>query len=279
MALHQRIQFGFGGRMTPMVRQLLIINGVVFFLQLITHAFGDQAPLERWFALQPIQAVYGFRVWQFITYAFLHGGFFHLFFNMFALWMFGPEVERVMGAKPFIKYYIITAVAAGALQVLSHWNSPIIVLGASGAIYAVLTAFALFFPNREIFLLLFFILPIRIKAKYLVMIFVGFSLLSGMQLHLFASSDGIAHMAHLGGALAGFFYLRSGWLIGTLAREHRVRQWQRRQRVEQQKHQEMVDIREKVDSILDRINQVGYDNISKEDKLFLKKASEYLSKE
>ncbi|HOX85315.1 MAG TPA: rhomboid family intramembrane serine protease [bacterium] len=279
MRLERRVQFGFGGTMSPVVRKLLIANIGIYALQTILPLLGSSFFLETYFALQPNQAVHHLMVWQFLTYAFLHGSFFHLFFNMFTLWMFGSEVERAMQSKPFLHYYLLTAIGAGVAQVLVNWGSSMMVLGASGAIYGVLVAFALFYPNREIYLLIFFVLPVRLKAKYLVLIFVLISFLSSIQLDLFATSDNIAHMAHFGGAVVGFLYLRSGHLVGMLIREWRVRQWQRRQRAFLQKQQEMEAIRNRVDSILDRINQVGYENISKEERQFLKKASEVMAKE
>ena len=273
--LERRVQFGLGAGLTPMIRNLLIANGIVFLLQM----FDSQRVLISYFGLHADKVFGQFRFWQLITYAFLHGNFFHIFFNMFALWMFGTEVERNMGSRGFIKFYVLTAVGAGFLQILAHIGSSVPVIGASGAVYGVLVAFAVFFPERVVTLLLFFVLPVQIKAKYLVMFFVGVSLLAGIQSEIFGIADQVAHLAHLGGALVAFLYLRGDLWIGKLVREISWRRQLRQIQQENKRHAEEREIRDKVDKILDRINEVGYDKISREDKNFLKKASDRLSKE
>ena len=132
----QQVRFGLGGgNITPAVKQLLIANGIVFFLQMIA---GDQ--LIVLFGLSRDFILKKFFVWQFFTYMFLHAGFFHIFFNMFMLWMFGGEVERAWGSKEFLKYYFICGAGAGVFQLVFK---PALVIGASGAIYGVLIAFVL----------------------------------------------------------------------------------------------------------------------------------------
>jgi len=135
---------------------------------------------------------------------FLHGGFGHIFFNMFALWMFGMELERTWGTREFIKYYFLTGIAAGVSSLLWNWGSPYPTIGASGAVYGILAAYALFFPDRYVYL--YFLFPI--KMKYLALILGGIEFLSMYQ------NDGIAHIAHLGGMVVGYFYLR-----------HRYKHW------------------------------------------------------
>ncbi len=267
-------RFGFGGGLSPVVRNLLIANGAVWIAQLFANPF-----LIEHFALHPLQIIEEFKFWQLFTYMFLHGGFFHLFFNMFALWMFGTEVERVLGSADFMKYYVLTGIGGGMFQLVMNWGAPAAILGASGAIYGVLVAFAVLFPNRVVTLLLFFVLPVQLKAKTLALIFVGISLVLGIQSQLLGSVDMVAHFAHLGGAMVGFFILRGRYYSQRAIQQVSEYQQQRRESQERQKRDRINRKRKEIDKILDRINEVGYENISQEDKEFLKKASEYLSKE
>ncbi len=268
MAYYERsYRIGFGGSLTQIVKYLLIINIAVFVLQKIS----PQDFLVQWFGLSPQLAIFKFHIWQFFTYMFLHGGVMHIFFNMLFLWMFGCEVERTLGSKEFLKLYFICGVGAGILHLIFSFNST--VMGASGAIYGVMVAFAVLFPERVITLLLFFFLPVQLKAKYLVMIFVGISLLS------LGSNDGVAHFAHLGGAAIGFLYLKLDWRLDFLGN------WLRQQRESQhavqklKRNQAMHEIRERVDEILDKINEVGYDQLSEEEKRILQEASQKYGQE
>jgi membrane associated rhomboid family serine protease len=276
----RRIHFGFGGGITPVVRNLLIANTAIFLIdQILGWTLGRARPLNDLFALSPKAIISQFAIWQFITYLFLHGNFFHIFLNMLMLWMFGCEIERVLGSKKFTKFYFITGIGAGLLYVLFNWGSTISVIGASGAVYGVLVAFALFFPNRIITLLLFLILPVHLKAKYLVAIFISISLFSSLQGQIIGVSDGTAHIAHLGGALVAFLMLRGDVLFARILRNIRIHQERKQMRIAKQREEQIRKKKEQVDRILDRINQVGYDAISEEEKLFLKEASEFLSKE
>lgn len=181
--------------MTPGVKNLLFANVVVFLVQILAP---DLVPIY-YFGLVPALVVKKFFIWQLVTYMFLHGGFGHIFFNMFALWMFGVELERNWGTREFIKFYFLTGIAAAIFTTVFNWASPIPTIGASGAIYGILAAYALFFPDRYVYL--YFLFPI--KMKYLALILGLFEFLS-----TYNSQDGIAHIAHLGGMVVGFFYLR-----------------------------------------------------------------------
>jgi membrane associated rhomboid family serine protease len=270
------MQFGFGFGLTPVVRKLLIVNVGVFVLQMFTKPLGD--PITRLFALQPNFVITHFAIWQLFTYMFLHGGIFHIFFNMFALWMFGCEVERTIGSREFLRFYILCGIGAGLCHFFFNWNSVVPVIGASGAIYGVLVAFAVLFPNRIVTLLLFFVLPVNIKAKYLVAIFVGISLLLGVQSQLFGISDHVAHLAHLGGAAVGFLLLKKNDVMLDVARRISRRQELKRAMIERHREEDIRQKRQEVDKILDKINQVGFDNISDKEKKLLKEFSEFLSR-
>ncbi|MFQ5824296.1 MAG: rhomboid family intramembrane serine protease [bacterium] len=260
-------RFGFGGGITKAIKYLLIINFLVFIFQ-------QFIPLIDWFGMKPNLVLSKFHIWQLVTYMFLHGGIWHLVINMFILWMFGCEVERTLGTREFLKYYFICGIGAGILHLLVNFNSPIPVVGASGAIFGVMVAFAVLFPERVITLLLFLVLPVQIKAKYLVMALAGIQLLYGI-----FGSDGVAYFAHLGGMAVGYAYLKLDWrleYIGTLIRR---RQKSRRAIQNLKKQQAMQRMRERVDEILDKINEVGYDNLSEDEKKILKEASHLFSQE
>lgn len=180
----------------PAIKHLLIINGLAF-LALNTPVF-DQV-LTRWFPLWPPETGY-FHWFQVVTYMFLHGSLSHLIFNLLALWMFGVAIENLWGTRRFVFYYFATGIGAGLLQLLLSWsNSPII--GASGAVYGILLAFGMTFPERIIMLLF---PPIPIKAKYFVFGYGAIELFNGV----FSSNSGIAHFAHLGGMLVGWVIIR-----------------------------------------------------------------------
>ena len=192
------------GPLTPAIKAIVIVNVAAFLVSAIvpgmTLAFG----------LRPAAVLEGLQVWQPVTYMFLHGGVFHLLFNMLALWMFGVELERMWGSRYFTKFYFVAGVGAAlttlflsfvplplASQLYNSWT-----IGASGAVYGVLLAYALYFPNRPI--LIYFVFPI--PAKYFVMIMGAMSLYSSMS----AAGDGIAHWTHLGGLVAAYLYLKGG---------------------------------------------------------------------
>ncbi len=280
MSYYERTyRIGFGGGLTPAIKYLLISNTAVFLLSLIVGA----GSFSSWFGMTPGTVFSEFRLWQFFTYMFIHAGPWHLIFNMFFLWMFGCEVERTLGTREFVKYYLACGVGAALLHLivsflLSSSGVDVPVVGASGAIYGVMAAFAVLFPERVITLLLFLVLPVQLKAKYLVMIFAGISVLLGT-VGAFGNADGVAHFAHLGGMVAGFLYLKLDW------RTEQVGQWVRQQRESRRvvqglkQHQAMQQIRERVDEILDKINEVGYEQLDEEEKRILREASQKFSEE
>lgn len=198
MSYYRGSGFGFGIRLTPMVKYLIGICAGVFVLQWLS---GPEMVLI--FGLTPQLVLGKFFLWQLGTYLFLHGGFWHIFFNMFALWMFGSELERYLGSHRFLQFYFITGVGAGLLSVVLDPSSSIPTIGASGSIYGILMAYGMLFPNRLVYL--YFLFPV--KVKYFVAFLGVVAFLSAF------SSPGstIAHVAHLGGMIFAFLYLK-GWL-------------------------------------------------------------------
>lgn len=311
----QSYRFGMGAGLTTAVKYLIIANVGCFILQ---HVVSRE--LLYWLELIPAWVVHKFAVWQLFTYMFLHGysDVWHILINMLMLWMFGSELEREWGSRFFLRYYFICGVGAGLFQIF-YWaaiapdTTPIMledpqryldrVVGASGAIFGLIMAFGMLFPERVITFLLFFILPIQIKAKYLVMIAGGIALFSG----IFVSGDQIAHFVHLGGMIVGFLYLKMDWRWQVMRKSAtewmapssytppasgrsvrglaRLKDWfrrraqKRRQMEIVRRRQREINLRERVDAILDKINEVGYDHLSDEEKQILKRASQFLSQD
>lgn len=160
-------------------------------------------------ALWPLFSGY-FAPWQLFTYAFLHGGFNHLFFNMFALWMFGLPVEKVWGSRRFAEFYLVCILGAGLIQLLVQYISGSVypTIGASGAVFGLLLAYGVMWPNAKLFLIFF---PVPIKAKWFVLIYGGAELIFGVT----GAMPQVAHYAHLGGLFFGAGLLwRWGWRPG-----------------------------------------------------------------
>jgi membrane associated rhomboid family serine protease len=216
MSSRYRYRFGNFGfpRWTPVVRILIITCVVAYFLQIFDRASGGPS-LTYKFGLTPSQVTHNFYLWQLVTYMFLHGGTLHILFNMLGLWMFGSELESLWGPRYFTKFYFICGIAAGLLTVLLSPNSTITTIGASGAIYGILAAFGILFPNR---IIIFIIFPI--PAKWFVLGLGVMAFLSS-----FTESNGVANVAHLGGMLCGLLYLKGGSLVPGL--KYRYDRWHR----------------------------------------------------
>lgn len=195
------------GPLTPAIKAIIIANVVMFVAEwLATRTTG--IPLNSFFGLRPVAVIEGLQVWQLVTYLFLHGGLFHILFNMLALWMFGVELERMWGTRFFTKFYFVSGVGAGLFHIaasLTPFGASAYVIptvGASGAIYGVLLAYARYFPNRPIYM--YFVFPI--PAKYFVMIMGAIAFMAAAD----GSGSGVAHTAHLGGLIAAYLYLKTG---------------------------------------------------------------------
>lgn len=199
-----RDSFSFGYSLTPWVRRLIVANIAVF---LLTWAVPS---LELYLAFAPSATLS--QPWTILTYMFVHAGFWHIFFNMLALFFFGPAVEERFGSGEFIRYYLVCGLGGAALSFLFAWNTSVV--GASAAVYGVMLAYAIYWPDNPIYI--WGILPV--KAKWLVLAFVVFTLVSAFD----GRMDGTAHFAHLGGFAAGFLYLKAaglGTAVSTRARK------------------------------------------------------------
>ena len=299
-------------RSIPIVTKNLLIINVLGFLACVL--------LEKSVDLNDVLGLHfflakDFAIYQLFTYMFMHGGWMHLFFNMFALWMFGCVVERVWGAKKFLFYYILCGIGAGIVQEivqyvelymmqpsgigffsmislvtetdainLNAWTT----VGASGAIYAILLAFGMLFPEERVFI---FPLPVPIKAKWFVMIYVVLELFMALG----TKGDGVAHFAHLGGMLFGFLLIlywkkhpsaegsiggSGGDIFGNLKKK-----WKQRKpkdsgntsdgsrNADWNYNADKKTTEEEIDRILDKIRKNGYASLTKEEKQFLFESS------
>jgi membrane associated rhomboid family serine protease len=190
-----------GQVLTPVVRYLLIACVAIFALQ---YLLGNMLEID--FALWPPASdprIPGFKPWQIVSYAFLHGGAMHLLFNMFALYMFGPDVERLMGSKRFLIYYFVCVIGAALAQLLvlhMMGNPPVPTVGASGGIFGLLLAFGMAYPRRKLMLIF---PPIPMPAWLFVTLYGVLELYLGIT----GSNAGVAHFAHLGGMVGGLALL------------------------------------------------------------------------
>jgi membrane associated rhomboid family serine protease len=216
------VSYSFGpGPLTPAVRAIVMANVAAYLVSWLVPV------LTLYCGLMPAAVVQRLWLWQPVTYMFLHGGLFHLLFNMLALWMFGVELERLWGTPFFARFYLVCGVGAAATTIavsllpfaFAENLGDSLTVGASGAIYGLLLAYALYYPNRPIYLYMLFPIP----ARAFVLIIGAISLLSSMQ----GSGDGVAHATHLGGLVAGYLYLKGGrgGIVGSL--RYRFDRWRR----------------------------------------------------
>jgi membrane associated rhomboid family serine protease len=214
---YSAISFGPG----PLSFALKVLVGANVLLFLLAWAVPGVVAV---FGLRPADVLLAGRIWQIVTYMFLHGNVGHLLFNMLALWMFGTELERLWGTRAFVRYYLIVGIAAAISTILVSWAFPFAArtfytttIGASGAIYGLLLAYGVLFPNQPI--MLYFVFPI--PAKYFVMILGAIALLMAVS----DSGGGVAHITHLGGLVAGYLLLRGRRLSPANEVRYRYLRW------------------------------------------------------
>ena len=296
-------------RITPAVKVILIINIVFYVLSYWVTPLFPVGGHGDWFvqfnALHPI-GYSGFAVYQYLTYMFMHGGWWHLFFNMWSLMIFGNAVEQQVGTKRFVYYYLLCGVGSALINQLCTALgiiAPAQLVGASGAIYGVMAAAAFFFPNARLFIIP---IPFPIKLKYLV----GFYTVVEMYMGI-VSVDGVAHFAHLGGILVGIAILfcwrmqdkkqqkrgrENYWTTSTSNQSHYEKEeglWEKLKQFfvgKRQPKMRVTNVREanyadhmynerkrqesdEIDRILDKIRRNGYQNLSESEKATLSNAS------
>ncbi len=211
--------FSFGpGPVSPALKALIGANVALFLAQIFSPVLTDALGLRPVFVLRELW------VWQLVTYMFLHGGIFHILFNMLALWMFGAELEAIWGTRYFLKFYFVTGIGAGALTVLfsllpfafAQQLQHAIIIGASGAIYGLLLAYALYFPDRPIYM--YFVFPI--PAKIFVAIMGAIAFVSSL-----GETGGVANATHLGGLLVAYLFLKGARVHPILEIKYRYNKW------------------------------------------------------
>ncbi|MYC88865.1 MAG: rhomboid family intramembrane serine protease [Gemmatimonadales bacterium] len=267
------VRFGHGFPMSRWVLRLMIANFAIFLLMAMRVV---PVGAIEWLGF----AVPGFllRPWTVVTYMFVHGGFMHVFMNMLALFFFGPPLEQKWGSRFFLRFYLVTGLGAAAFSLLLYsLTGPTIMVGASGAIFGILVAFALNWPDAKIYL--YFVFPV--PAKWFVAALGAFTLLSTVQ----GSADGVAHWAHLGGLVTGFVYLRYGDRIGRRAHSllYKERPAAPRGRTRRaspppdptprRRRRRDGDSLDEVDRILDKIRASGMDSLSARERAFLDEVS------
>jgi len=225
-----RIRFDWHSFITPAVKYLVIACCAVFLVQSLAAILITPDPtswINHQFGLVPLGPIPGLRIWQPVTYIFLHGGLFHLLLNMLFLWMFGRDLEQVWGKTRFLNYFFLCGIGAGVISVLvkvlpmiwGHRPSDVPTIGASGAIFGILIANAILFPDRRIWI---FPLPITIPMRPYVAAMAAIEFFGTLG----SGGDGIGHLCHLGGMLVGWLYLRRGSFLYRVRNE--VADWQYR---------------------------------------------------
>ena len=262
-----------------MIKKLLIVHAGAYFFQIVTGHRWDQ-----FFGLMPIMVVSKGALWQLVTYVFQHGNPMHLLWNMLIMWMFGSDLELHWGSRRFLFYYLLCGVGAGVVTVLLTPTTATVTVGASGAVFGLLAAFGLLFPDRPVAFMLIF----PMKAKYFVM------LLGLLQLLLFSqdAGGGIAYGTHIGGLVTGVLYVlvqlrRSTttgrkWFRISHARRPRltiVPTKKEDETVHQEPSGERSDVEQaEIDRILDKISALGIDALTEHEKKILQKASKTMNR-
>lgn len=253
-----------------LLKVLLLVNVGVFLVDYFTKGQF----LYRWLALDPAAITQHFQVWRLVTYTFVHDPsppFLHILFNMLMLFMFGAPLVPVFGDRRFLIFYLSSGFFAGLCSMIffAATGNPSVVIGASGALFALLFAFARIFPTQEF--LMFFLFPVQ--ARYAVLI------IGAIELLVITSNDRIAHIAHLGGALYGWMWFRLEERVGES-----LTRWKRRKQIGMEKELRRAELDVKtamvdIDPILKKISDLGIGALSEEEKSILEKASEVKRKQ
>ena len=268
---------GWAARFGSVTQLLICVIVVVYAVQVVAEAAG-------WNGLNPIFALSGRGlrtgfVWQPLSYIFLHASIWHVLINMLMFWFFGREVEYFIGPRSFSRLFFLGGLAGAALWLVFNFNSPAQVIGASAAVLACILAFATLFPERELTLLLFFFIPVTIKAKYMAAIAVAIDLIPVLT----HRETGVANLAHLGGAVLGYAYIK--WL-GYGAMPWWLRWWETakaklrwRRGPEKRVLSREEFLHDEVDPILEKISREGMQSLTKRERKILESAKDLMQKQ
>jgi len=251
---------------TDAIKILVSVNIGIFVLQTISGAESLFFPL---FGLVPKLVWSQFMLWQPFTYLFFHGGVWHVLINMFVLWMFGSELERLWGKVHFLKFYFITGIGAGLITMLFGLDSITPIVGASGAVYGILLAYGLTYPNRTIYL--YGIIPI--KSLWFIIGIGTIAFISS-----FDGSSQISHLTHLSGMVIGYFVLKKPVRLNDLWFSIRKRTMEYKVQQQEKKFSEQQAIELDINRILDKIHREGFDSLSEDENDRLYKGSQSISR-
>jgi membrane associated rhomboid family serine protease len=268
---------GWLGRFGSVTELILWITGIVFLVQLVFVWLLQSSLFEHLFALSASQVKLGF-VWQPLTYMFLHdpANLFHILINLLILWFFGREVEYFIGPKFFTRLYLLGGFIGAALWLVFNFQSPGYLMGASAAVLACVIAFATLFPEREVTLLVFFVLPVTLKAKYIALVAIAFDIFP-----LLSRSDtSVAHLAHLGGAALGYIYIKHlgygtqpRWVLWLQRLVEKLRP-ARRPKPRPVSREEFIT--EQIDPILEKIAREGMQSLTRQERKILESAKDLM---
>ncbi|MDH4199342.1 MAG: rhomboid family intramembrane serine protease [Spirochaetia bacterium] len=271
-------QMTLGPRLTKTARNIIIINTAIFLTDTGLRIFFQSDFILYYFSLIPDLIFGKFYIWQLFTYQFLHGGVFHILFNMLALWMFGSELEERWGSRRFLQFYLLSGTLTGLIIFFFNfsmgYNFPTI--GASGTLFALLLVYAIYWGNRIVYLWMLF----PIKIKYFVMIMGALSLTLMIQ----PGNSNVSHIAHLGGLPAGYICFKllfndSLISFGGFSFIHKIKMYRKKKEWEkkEKKNYDKLNSDQKVDEILAKISRKGIKSLSHAEKKFLKEASERMN--
>ena len=251
---------------TNAIKLLVSVNFGIFLLQSLSKS---EMIFFQLFGLVPKLIWSEFMIWQPVTYLFFHGGIWHVLINMFVLWMFGSELERLWGKLRFLKYYFITGIGSGIITALLNLSSITPVVGASGAVFGVLMAYGITYPNRTIYL--YGIIPIRSMLFVVAVGFIAF-------VSSFDGTSRISHITHLSGMVIGYLILKRRWQFNDIWFSIRKKTLEYQIQREERKISHRQELENNIDKILDKINDQGFQSLSDKEEKQLYENSKSLSK-
>ncbi|MCG3150589.1 MAG: hypothetical protein PCFJNLEI_04076 [Verrucomicrobiae bacterium] len=277
---------GWLGRFGSVTHFIIFLTATVFVVQLICEFLRWDVRDAGGWSVRVMDYVFGLNgdrlasglIWQPVTYMLLHGGIWHILINLLLLWMFGREVEHFIGPKSFTKLYLLAGTLGGALWLVFNFNTNSPLVGASAAVLGCVIAFATLFPERELTFLIFFVVPVTLRAKYMALIAIAFDIVP----LLTHSQSNVAHLAHLGGAALGYLYIKSlgygttprwlMWIHGPQPRRPSTATPPPRA----MSHDEFMQ--NQIDPILDKISREGMQSLTREERKILESAKEFMQK-
>jgi len=251
---------------TSAIKILVSINFLIFLLQSVSKSEGLFFPL---FGLVPKLVWSELMIWQPITYIFFHGGIWHVLINMFVLWMFGSELERLWGKSHFLRFYFYTGIGSGLITLLFNYQSITPIVGASGSVYGVLLAYGLTYPNRRVYL--YGLIPI--KSLWFV---IGIGLIAFIS--SFNNVSQVSHITHISGMFIAYMLIKKPIYLDEIIFKIRKRILEYQIYNKEKKVTEHRQLEKEINRILDKINSQGFDKLSEEEQHQLYKGSHILSK-